>query len=123
MPRQRRWLSFNAFLKTLEEDNDSKIDQRRAQPPGAVHNPHDPEAQWSRKGSICTKDKEWVGYKAHVAESVELPVEQKNEPTQAVLTVVTEATPASDKSAIPRVEAELQDRSQPLYRRFRQEAA
>jgi transposase len=96
------------------EDNDSKIDQRRAQPPGAVHNPHDPEAQWSRKGSICTKDKEWVGYKAHVAESVELPVEQKNEPTQAVLTVVTEATPASDKSAIPRVEAELQDRSQPL---------
>ena len=38
------------------EQHDNDIDQRPAQPPGAIRNPHDPEAQWSRKGSKCTKD-------------------------------------------------------------------
>lgn len=36
--------------------------------PGAVQNPHDPEAQWSAKGRGEAK-KEWVGYKVQVAES------------------------------------------------------
>ena len=32
--------------------------ETRAQPTGAVHNPHEPEAQWSSKST--TKDKTWV---------------------------------------------------------------
>lgn len=73
--------------------------------PGAVINPHDPQAQWCKKDSICTKNKEWVGYKAHIAESVEPPVEHKKEPTRAVLTaVVTVKATASDKTGIQEVE-------------------
>ena len=36
--------------------------------PGAVQNPHDPQAQWSAKGRGASR-KEWVGYKVQIAES------------------------------------------------------
>lgn len=108
-----------ALLQRVFDENfevrEDAVSQRRAQPAGAVHNPHDPEAQWSTKSTICTRTKEWVGYKSHVAESVEEPVKEKNEPTRAVLTaVITERAPASDKSAIKRVELEMRDRGELL---------
>jgi len=95
------------------------VEQRRAQPPGAVHNPHDPEAQWSKKGTI--KGKEWVGYKVQVAETVvEKQTRDPKEPTRAVITaVVTQEARASDKAAMAVVEQEwdvtAQEKPSELY--------
>ena len=103
------------FEENFEVDEGCSVKQHHAQPTGAVHNPHDPDAQWSKKNTICSGSKEWVGYKAHVAESVETPVKNKNEPTQAVLTsVITEAAPSSDKSGIDQTESDMKKRGEPL---------
>jgi hypothetical protein len=81
--------------------------QRPAQPPGAVHNPHDPEAQWATKSTIAAKDKAWVGYKAQVAETVPSADDPPEAPTDAVITaVVTQPAISSDKAALPQVEQE-----------------
>ena len=91
------------YAENFEEASGEAVDQRRAQPPGAVHNPHDPEAQWSTKKT--TAQKEWVGYKVQVAETVEAQPRAAKEPTRAVLTVVvTQEAIASDKAALPVVE-------------------
>ena len=68
-----------------------------------MRNPHEPQAQWSTKST--TKDKEWVGYKAQVAETVEEQRRAPKEPTRGVITaVVTQEATASDKAAVPVVE-------------------
>ena len=91
------------YAENFEETVGESVVQRRAQPAGAVHNPHDPQAQWSTKST--TKDKEWVGYKAQVAETVEEQPRAVGEPTRGVITaVVTQEAIASDKSALPVVE-------------------
>lgn len=97
------------LLKRVFDENfeinqqDKTCTPRRAQPAGAAHNPHDPEAQWSSKST--TKDKEWVGYKAQVAETVALQRCEKGEPTPNVITtIMTQEATASDKSALPQVE-------------------
>ena len=55
-----------------------------------VQNPHDSEAQWCTKKTGDAK-KEWVGYKAQVAETVPEGPLQKGEPTPAVITgIVTQ---------------------------------
>lgn len=93
------------YEENFEETSGEVVDQRRAQPPGAVHNPHDPEAQWSTKNTI--KDKSWVGYKVQVAETVEEEPRGVKEPTRSVITaVVTQEAIASDKAAVPVVEEE-----------------
>ncbi len=77
----------------------------RAQPTGAVHNPHEPEAQWSSKST--TKDKTWIGYKVQVAETVQEEICQPGEPTANFLTaIVTQDAPASDKAGMVLVFAE-----------------
>ena len=40
------------FEQNFEVCEKGDCNQRRAQPAGAVHNPHDPEAQWSSKDSL-----------------------------------------------------------------------
>jgi len=62
------------ILRRVFEDNfeagpDGVITKRRAQPTGAIHNPHNPEAQWSSKDALKTKT--WVGHKVQVAETVQ----------------------------------------------------
>src|SRR2546421_1061888 len=47
--------------ENFEIQADKTLQQREAQPPGAVHNPHEPEAQWAAKGSGKHK-KEHIGY-------------------------------------------------------------
>ena len=92
------------YTENFEETNEGQVDQRRAQPAGAVHNPHDAEAQWSTKSTI--KEKAWVGYKVQVAETVEEQPRATKEPTRAVITaVITQEAIASDKAALPAVEA------------------
>jgi len=88
--------------------------RRPAQPPGAVHNPHDPEAQWSSKSTMAAQDKSWVGYKTQVAETVPTADDPPGAPTDAVITaVVTQPAICSDKAALPAVEAEWARANQP----------
>lgn len=95
------------FEDNFERAKDGAIEKRRAQPPGAVINPHDPEAQWSAKDTA--RQTEWVGYKAQVAETVEEQPRKKGEPTKAVITtIVTQEAISSDKAALPIVERALE---------------
>ncbi len=107
------------YAENFEEKEEDSVDQRHSQPPGAVHNPHDPEAQWSSKSSTTPK-KDWVGYKAQVAETVEQDSRAAKEPTRAVITaIVTQEATASDKAALPVVEADWvesdQEKPEELY--------
>ena len=99
-------LVARVFEENFETDGDGGVAPRRARPAGAVQNPHDPQAQWSRKDT--TKQKEWVGYKASRNGGTETAQEEsraKGEPTQGVITaMVTQEATASDKAALPVVE-------------------
>jgi transposase len=90
----------------FELDESGALEQRPAQPPGAVQNPHDPEAQWAAKGQGKQR-KEHVGYKVQVAETVaENPV-SKGEPTPNFITsMVTQPAIGSDEAGLPLVEQE-----------------
>ena len=80
--------------------------QREAQPTGAVHNPHDSEAQWAAKGHGKQR-KEHVGYKVQVAESVQIEPLAKGEPTRSFITgVVTQVASASDEAGAQEMERE-----------------
>lgn len=95
------------FLENYALDAQGRAQKTRAQPTGAVHNPHEPEAQWSSKST--TKDKTWVGYKAQVAETVQEQPRQAGEPTANFLTaIVTQNAPASDKAGMAEVSDEQQ---------------
>lgn len=83
-----------------------EIEQLPAQPPGAVHNPHDPEAQWAAKGQGKQK-KEHVGYKLQVAETVGEETLHKGEPTPNFITaMVTQPAIGSDEAGMALVEEE-----------------
>ena len=80
--------------------------KRPAQPPGAVHNPHDPQAQWCAKGQGKNR-KEHVGYKVQVAETVTQTRKGKDEPTDNFLTaIVTQPATGSDSAGLRLVEQE-----------------
>lgn len=93
------------FEENYALDENGERRQTRAQPPGAVHNPHEPEAQWSTKRT--TKDKAWVGYKTQIAETVQDTPCQPGEPTANFITaIVTQYAIASDKPGLSEVLAE-----------------
>ena len=97
-------LLARVYAENFEEKDQGTLERRAAPPPGAVQNPHDPQAQWSTKDTI--KQKNWVGYKVQIAETVEEQPRSPKEPTCAVITaVVTQEAIASDKAALPVVEA------------------
>jgi len=78
--------------------------QRPATPAGSVHNPHDPEAEWSTKGTLGKAG--WVGYKLQVCETVPESNRQPGEPTEAMITtVVTQPAITSDHGSLPTVMA------------------
>jgi hypothetical protein len=90
----------------FESDSAGQLQQRQAQPPGAVQNPHDPEAQWAAKGQGKHR-KEHVGYKIQVAETVAQTTLNKGEPTaNFITTVVTQPATGSDDAGLPLVEQE-----------------
>jgi len=81
-----------------------QLQQREAQPAGAVQNPHDPQAQWAAKGQGKHR-KEHVGYKVQVAETVSEATLTKGEPTANFITaVVAQPATASDDAGLPQVE-------------------
>jgi transposase len=90
------------FEENYELDENGERRQTRAQLAGAVMNPHEPEAQWSTKST--TKDKEWVGYKTQIAETVHDQPRQPGEPTASFITaVVTQNAIANDKPGLAEV--------------------
>jgi transposase len=98
-------------LRRVYEENfvevDGQLEKTPVQPAGAVHNPHDPEAQWSSKGTIAGQNKEWVGYKAQVAETLPSCGPDAKAPTDAVITaIVTQPAITSDHGSIKEVEEE-----------------
>ncbi len=96
------------FLENYTIEAGGEVGKTRAQPTGAVHNPHEPEAQWSSKST--TRDKSWVGYKAQVAETVQTQPCAAGEPTANFLTaMVTQNAPASDKAGMALVASEQKD--------------
>jgi len=93
------------LAENYELDEQGERRRIRARPPGAVQNPHEPEAQWSSKDT--TKNKEWVGYKAQVAETVQETVCQPGEPTRNFITaIITQNAIASDQPGMTEVLAE-----------------
>jgi len=95
------------FLENFEIDPAGRASTTRTTPTGCVHNPHEPEAQWSSKST--TKDKEWVGYKVQVAETVTEQPREPREPTANFLTgMVTQDAPASDKPGMTEMLSEQQ---------------
>lgn len=92
------------FNEHFELDEHAQVQQREAQPPGAVQNPHDPEAQWAAKGQGKHR-KEHVGYKVQVAETVSETTANTGEPTANFITaVVTQPATGSDDAGLPLVE-------------------
>jgi len=80
--------------------------QKEAQPTGAVHNPHEPQAQWAAKGQGKHR-KEHVGYKVQVAESVTTEPLAPGEPTRSFLTgIATQPASASDEAGDEQIQQE-----------------
>jgi len=106
-PGQGRQLKL---LRRVFEENfqlvNKALSQREAQPPGAVQNPHEPEAQWAAKGHGKNK-KEHVGYKVQIAETAQDQPVAKGEPTRNFLTaVVTQPAIASEDAGLEKVHQE-----------------
>jgi hypothetical protein len=97
------------FLENYPLDPAGTLQATRARPTGAVHNPHEPQAQWSSKST--TKDKSWIGYKVQVAETVhQAQPRERGEPTANFLTaILTQDAPASDKPGLAQVLSEQKD--------------
>jgi transposase len=69
-------------------------------PAGAVKNPHEPQAQWAKKGSGAQK-KEVIGYKTQIGETVGERPRPKGHPTEQFLTAIeTQWATASDERGL-----------------------
>ena len=92
----------SVFETNFEINKDGSVTKRRAQPTGAIQNPHNPDAQWSSKDALKTKA--WVGHKAQVAETVQDEARKPGEPTKSVITsIVTQNASESDKAGMTAV--------------------
>jgi hypothetical protein len=109
-PAMAQGSQIRLLKRVLEEnfqcDPGKAAVQRPAQPTGAVHNPHEPQAQWASKGMGKHK-KEHVGYKVQVAESVVIQPLGPQEPTRAFVTgIATQPASASDEAGAEQMEQE-----------------
>lgn len=92
------------FFENFKIAEGGRIEQAASQPSGAVHSPHDPEAQWSTKTALDKSG--WVGYKTQICETAPDENRQRGEPTVAVITaVVTQQAITSDNGSITPVMA------------------
>jgi hypothetical protein len=97
------------FQEQFRATDNGSLEVIQITPTGAVHNPHDPEAEWSAKGQGKHK-KEWVGYKLQVAETVPESPQPLGGPTRTFITaVVTQSATRSDEAGMDEI---LQQQSQ-----------
>lgn len=101
------------FMEQFQELAGQALTQRPTAPAGAVQNPHDPEAQWSTKGTLGKKG--WVGYKVQICETAAESPRIKREPTEAVITaVVTQSAITGDHGSLEPVLAAHAVSDQPV---------
>lgn len=101
-------LLVRVFNENYELDEVGSWRQKPKSQPGAVQNPHDPEAKWCTKST--TKDKSWIGYKVQVGETVSEKAHPKNEPTSNFITaIVTQTATGSDESGMEMVLGQLDE--------------
>ena len=77
---------------------EATVQSRRTRPSRSVQNPHDPDAHYADKGN-----KQWIGYKVHVVESVEpeQPAKVKAEPGEHFITeIVTVEAAENEKTGL-----------------------
>lgn len=87
------------FDEQFEAPGEAPPQQRQAAPAGAVHNPHDPAAQWSTKGVLGKAG--WVGSKLQVCETAPENTRQPGEPTEAAITaMLTQPAITSDHGSL-----------------------
>lgn len=101
---------FKVLQRVWDENfqfgEDRQLQQRDLLPTGAVHNPHDAEAQWAAKGQGKDR-KEHVGYKIQVAETVREDKASPGEPTANFITaIVTQPATGSDEAGMRSVQEE-----------------
>jgi hypothetical protein len=90
------------FDEQFETTEEAAPLQRHATPSGAVHNPHEPSAQWSTKGTLGKAG--WIGSKLQVCETAPESTRQPGEPTEAVITaMLTQPAITSDHGSLPPV--------------------
>jgi len=90
------------FDEQFETTEEAAPLQRHATPSGAVHNPHEPSAQWSTKGTLGKAG--WIGSKLQVCETAPESTRQPGEPTEAVITaILTQPAITSDHGSLPPV--------------------
>ncbi len=98
------------FLEQYDISGD-KPTRRKNEGSGVVKNPHEPEAQWAAKDRA--RKKQWVGYKAQIAETVpdpDSPKKKKGEPTEQFITEAsTTKAIASDYEGKRRVEEQQEN--------------
>jgi len=75
------------LLEEQFEVREGELEVRTAQGTGCLHNPHDPQAQWSSKDQ--EKKTQWVGYKAQVVETVGEAAAERGQPTGQFITELT----------------------------------
>lgn len=96
------------LLRRVLDENFASVEEKlqlHPQPPTAVKNPHEPQAAWCTKGGGGKKD--WVGYKAQVAETVADQPRQPGEPTGSfIVAIETQAATESDEAGMRQVLAE-----------------
>ena len=87
------------FDEQFEISEGASLQQRPVTPSGAVHNPHDPDAEWSTKGTLGKVG--WIGYKLQVCETAPESTRQLGEPTEAAITaVLTQPAITSDHGSL-----------------------
>ena len=90
------------------------LEPKAVAPPGAVHNPHESEAQWAAKG-VGRHRKEGLGYKVQIAESMDDTPLAPGEPTRQFITAIpTQPAIASDEVGFELVTAERRAMDQEL---------
>ncbi len=75
---------------------EGRIELISRRPSFAVQNPHDPDAHYANQLT-----KQWIGYKVHVAETVDpqLPIKKKGEPAEHFITEILTTEAAQDEMA------------------------
>lgn len=87
------------FEEQFEARPDASPTPSPCTPAGAVHNPHDPDAQWSTKRPLGKAG--WVGYKVQICETAAEAPRDRREPTSAVVTaIVTQPAITSDHGSL-----------------------
>jgi len=104
----------SALAPSVLTDPPLTLQPKAAAPAGAVHNPHEPEAQWAAKGAGRHR-KEGVGYKVQVCESLDDTPLAPGEPTRQFITAIpTQPAIASDEAGLELVTQEKRAMDQEL---------